>query len=322
MQNLKYTAIWLIMGIGLIVAWMSCYTIYETEQVIITEFGKPIGDPISEAGLHFKNPFTHVVNRLEKRMLEWDGDSNDMPTKDKTYISVDTFARWVISDSKTFFLRLRNERQAQSRLEDILGSETRNAIAKRELIEVVRTDVNRKIKQDSTEASVGRLYPIKFGHSVIESEVLKAAKKKLKDFGITLLDVGFKRINYNITVQNRIYERMISERKQIADRFRSEGAGEAARIRGTKERDLQKIASEAYRKIQEVLGQADAQAADIYAQSYNKTAQSVEFYQFVKALETYNKILTPDTRLVLSTQNELFQYLNQTSPNSIPSVQR
>ena len=313
MQQLKYLASTFGLGIGILLFWMSCYKVYETEQVILTEFGKPVGEPIKEAGLHFKNPFTHVVNRLEKRMLEWDGDSNDMPTKDKTYISVDTFARWVISDPKTFFLRLRNERQAQSRLEDILGSETRNAIAKRELIEVVRTDVNRKLEQGKEEGSVGRLYDIKYGHSVIEKEIFKASEGKLKDFGITLLDVCFKRINYNVTVQKRIYERMISERQQIADRFRSEGAGEAARIRGKKERDLQKIESEAYRQIQEILGKADAQAAEIYANAYNQNAQSVEFYQFIKSLDTYKNILTSDTRLVLSTQNELFQYLNQTT---------
>ena len=297
---------------GLFIGWQAAYIVNETEQVIITQFGKPIGTPITEAGLHFKNPFTQKANRIEKRILEWDGRPIEMPTKDKTYIIVDTFARWSITDSTKFFLRLRDERSAQSRLEDILGSETRNAIARRELIEVVRTDVNRKPSEDleKQESGVGMLYPIKFGHAVIEDEIKEAAVDKLKEFGIQLLDVSFKRINYNSTVQQRIYERMISERQQIADRFRSEGAGEAARIRGKKERDLQTIASEAYRKIQEVRGRADGSAAEIYSNAYNKSATSVAFYHFLKSLESYKEMLSADTQLVLSTDSELFRLLS------------
>jgi modulator of FtsH protease HflC len=297
-----------LLGGAALLAYSAAYTVTEVDQVIITEFGKPVGEPITEAGLYFRNPFTQKINRVERRILEWDGHPVEMPTKDKTYISVDTFARWSIKDSKQFFLRLRDERSAQSRLEDILGSETRNAIARHELIEVVRFDPKREVKEEPG-AGVGTLYPIKKGHHVIERDILAAAKPKLLEFGIELLDVRFKRINYNTTVQQRIYERMISERKQIADRFRSEGAGEAARIRGKKERDLQKIESEAYRTIQEVRGQADAKAAEIYARAYGQDPQAAEFYEFLKAMETYRLSLTEDTNLVLSTDSPLWRHL-------------
>ena len=300
----------------LIIAFLSLFSLYsaayvisETEQVIITELGKPIGDPITEAGLYFKTPFIQEVNRIEKRILEWDGMPNEMPTKDKTYIRVDTFARWRIKDAKQYFLRFRDEPSAQSRLEDILGSETRNAIARQELIEVVRSDPKRTTSQASSKEGIGSLYPIKLGRRALESQILSAAKPKLVEVGLELLDVRFKRINYNPTVQQRIYERMISERQQIADRFRSEGAGEAARIRGKKERDLQRIESEAYRKILELRGQADAKAAEIYAKAYNQTPEARQFYEFLKAMETYQKALTSDTSLILSTDGPLWKFL-------------
>lgn len=293
---------------GLFLLASSAYIINETEQVIITQLGKPIGEPITKAGLYFKYPFIQEVNRIEKRILEWDGVPNEMPTKDKTYIRVDTFARWKIKDAKQYFLRFRDEPSAQSRLEDILGSETRNAIARQELIEVVRSDPKREADQSGSDG-VSTLYSIKLGRRALEQEILSAAKPKLEEVGLELLDVRFKRINYNPTVQQRIYERMISERQQIADRFRSEGAGEAARIRGKKERDLQRIESEAYRKILELRGQADAKAAEIYAGAYNQSAQSREFYSFLKAMETYEKTLTKDTKILLTTKGKLWRHL-------------
>ena len=295
--------------ISFFVLYSSAYIISETEQVIITQLGDPVGDPITEAGLYFKSPFIQEVNRIEKRILEWDGMPNEMPTKDKTYIRVDTFARWRIKDAKQYFLRFRDEPSAQSRLEDILGSETRNAIARQELIEVVRSDPKRGVTQAEGQETTGDIYPIKLGRRALERQILSAAKPKLTEVGLDLLDVRFKRINYNPTVQQRIYERMISERQQIADRFRSEGAGEAARIRGKKERDLQRIESEAYRKILELRGQADAKAAEIYAQAYNQTPESRSFYSFLKAMETYQKTLTSDTKLVLSTDSTLWKFL-------------
>src|SRR5258705_6349411 len=249
----------------LLVLLDSFYTVNQTEQVIITQFGKPVGDPITEPGLHVKVPFVQSVNSLDKRFLEWDGAPVAIPTRDKTYIHVDTFARWRIEDPKTYFVRLHDERSAQSRLEDILGSETRNSIAKHDLIEIVRTDKNRQplhdesLKGGSTGA-IGVLPPIEFGRLKIEEEIKAAAAQKLAGFGIDVLDFRIKRVNYNPDVLDRIYQRMISERLQIAQRFRSEGEGESARIAGKRERDLNEIQSNAYRQVQQIRGESDAKA--------------------------------------------------------------
>ena len=296
----------------LIVAYEAFYTVNETEQVIMTQFGKPVGGIVNEAGLKLKIPFIQKVNRIEKRILLWDGSANDMPTKDKLYITVDTFGRWRIKDPLQYFLRLRDERSAQSRLEDILGIETRNAVAKHELIEIVRTTKDRTPAVDPllAEADVGKLLPIKRGRRQIEEDIFAAASVKLAEFGIELLDIRFKRINYNESVRQKIYARMISERQQIAERFRSEGAGEAAKIIGNKEKDLQRIESEAYRKIQSIQGVADAKATEIYAAAYNQTKSSRELYDLVKTLETYKKVIDHSTTLVLTTESELYQLLN------------
>ncbi len=296
---------------------ISLYVVQETEQVIITQFGDPIGQPISTPGLHFKVPFIQKLNRIEKRILEWDGTPTDMPTKDKLYISVDTFARWRIVDPLQYFERLRDERSAQSRLDDILGSETRNAVAKHELIEIIRTTKDRTPLTDDAllrpNSVVGTLVPIKKGRKLVEEEVFAAASEKLGVFGIELLDIRFKRINYNESVSAKIYDRMISERLQIAERFRSEGNGEAARILGSKERELSKIESEAYRKVEEVKGTADAKATEIYAEAYNKNGASIELYRFLKTMETYKKVIDNNTTLVLSTDSDLFHYLKNIS---------
>jgi membrane protease subunit HflC len=298
---------------GTFVLVNSIYTVNEVEQVIITQFGRPVGDPVTEAGLHFKTPFIQEITPIEKRILEWDGRPNEMPTKDKTYIMVDTFGRWRINDAKQYFLRLRDERSALSRLDDILGSETRNAIAKHELIEVIRTTKDRQPARDpvlvDAPGGIGVLYPITMGRAKIEEEIYEQAKGKLTDFGIELLDIRFKRINYNESVRERIYERMISERQQIAERFRSEGAGEAAKILGRKERDLLKVESEAYKRVQEIRGAADAQATQIYADAYNQSADSVEFYKFIKTMETYQEMLDRDSTLILTTDSDIFKYL-------------
>lgn len=289
------------------------YTVPETEQVLITQFGRPIGDPVTEAGLHLKIPFIQKVNRIEKRILEWDGRPNEMPTKDKLYISVDTFGRWRIREPLTYFLRLRDERSAQSRLEDILGSETRSAVAKHELIEIIRSTEDRVPLRDDAlieaNLSVGKLLPIRKGRKIIEEEIRLAAAEKLKEFGIELLDVRFKRINYNDSVRRKIYERMISERQQIAERFRSEGAGEAAKIIGKKERELRQIESIAYREVQTIRGKADAEATEIYASAYNQSPEAVALYEFTKSLETYESILDNQTTLLLSTDSDLFKFL-------------
>lgn len=320
MQKAAGSFISLLVIIAIFVVYNAAYTIHETEQVLITQFGKPVGDPITKSGLHFKIPFIQEVNQIDNRFLAWDGKPNEMPTKDKTYILVDTFARWRILDAKQYFLRLRDERSAQSRLNDILGSETRNAIAKHELIEIVRTTKDREPIVDEVlsdaPGNVGVLYKISKGRALIEKEIFALAGEKLKDFGIELLDIRFKRINYNETVRKRIYERMISERQQIAERFRSEGEGEAARIIGNKERDLQEIESKAYKQIQKIQGDADAKATEIYASAYNQSKQSVDFYEFVKTLETYEEVIDPETTMILSTDSDLYRYLKHSIGNT------
>ncbi|MBS4051078.1 MAG: protease modulator HflC [Methylomonas sp.] len=296
---------------------LSAFTVNQAEQVIITQFGRPIGDPITEPGLHFKLPFVQQVNSFDKRYLAWDGPMVEMSTKDKTYVQVDTFARWRITDPMRYYLRLRDERSAQSRLEDILGSETRTAIARHELIEVVRTDKDRKPFLDETlgdlagEGTLGVLRPIRVGRVAIEKSIFESAAPKLEEFGIELLDVRFKRINYNQQVLERIYQRMISERLQIAQRFRSEGEGEAARINGNKERDLNEIQSTAYKRVQEIQGEADAKAGEIYAKAYGQRPEAAKFYKFMKSMETYRKVINSDASIVLSTDSELFGLLKR-----------
>jgi modulator of FtsH protease HflC len=302
------------------------YTVDQTEQVIITQFGQPVGDPITDPGLHFKIPFVQNVNSLDKRFLEWDGAPVAIPTRDKTYIHVNTFARWRIENPKLYFVRLHDERSALSRLEDILGSETRNSIAKHDLIEIVRTDRDRQPLHDETlkggpTGTIGVLPPIKFGRLKIEEEIKAAAKQKLDEFGIAVLDFRIKRVNYNPDVLDRIYQRMISERLQIAQRFRSEGEGESARIAGQRDRDLNEIQSNAYRQVQQVRGESDAKATEIYARAYTQVPQAAEFYGFLKTLETYHKIFTKDSTLVLSTDSDIFALLKHASekPNGSPA---
>lgn len=309
----------LILFVVLLVAAGGIYTVRETEQVIVTQFGKPVGDPITDPGLKFKMPFLQKVNRFDKRILEWDGSATEMPTKDKTYIRVDTYARWAIVDPLRYFVKLQNERRAQSRLDDILGSEMRNSIAKHELIEIVRTTKDRKVQveEELVEAdmtgSVGKLIPIRRGRSALEQDIFTTAKTKLQEFGVELLDVRFKRINYNESVQERIYERMISERQQIAERFRSEGAGEAAKILGDMARDLKEIESEAYKEVETIKGEADAKATEIYADAYNQSLEAADFYEFLRTLELYESILG-DSTVVLSTDTDLFKYLKSVKP--------
>ncbi len=303
------------------------FAVNQTEQVIITQFGKPVGEPITDPGLHFKLPIIQEINRIDKRFLEWDGQPVAIPTRDKTYIHVDTFARWRINDAKTFFVRLRDERSAQSRLEDILGSETRNAVAKNDLIEIIRTDKDRKpLREENLKnvpaglGTIGVLPPIQYGRQKIEDEIKAQATGKLAEFGIDLLDVRLKRVNYNPEVLDRIYQRMISERRQIASRFRSEGEGEAARIAGRRERDLNEIQSTAYRQVQQIRGESDAKATEIYAQAYTQNAQAAEFYNFLKSMETYRKVLNKDATLVFSTDSDLFGLLKRANakPQTLP----
>lgn len=316
------TAVWISLAIVFCVFTLNSalYTVNEIEQVIITQFGKPVGDPVIDAGLKFKTPFIQEVNAIDKRVLEWEGTPSDMPTKDKLYISVSLFARWQITDPLQYFLRLGDERSAQSRLDDIFGSETRNAVAKHELIEIIRTSKDRQPLRDTMLTSaeraqnIGSLVPISKGRLLVEQDIFAEAAQKVRVFGIELLDIRFKRINYNESVRPKIYERMISERRQIAERFLSEGKGEAARIRGNRERDLNEIQAEAYRQVEEIRGLADAKAADIYASAYNQNQQAVAFYSFTRSMQTYELAMSNNTTVVLSTDSELFRYLQSTPP--------
>jgi membrane protease subunit HflC len=309
------------LGIAAFVLMSAVYTVSEVQQMIITQFGKPVGDPITTAGLKIKIPFIQEVNPIDKRVLEWDGSPSDMPTKDKLYISVDLFARWRIVDPLQYFLRLRDERSAQSRLDDILGSETRNAVAKHELIEIIRTTKDRVPLRDSLltgaqqEAKMGSLVPIHKGRKLVEKEIFDAAAEKVQVFGIELLDIRFKRINYNQSVRPKIYDRMISERRQIAERFLSEGNGEAARIRGNRVRDLNKIQSEAYREVEQIRGVADAKATEIYARAYNQSPEAVEFYEFTRTMQAYHDIIESNSTLILSTDSDLFKFLKGMNPD-------
>ena len=309
------------LGIAAFVLFSAVYTVNEVQQMIITQFGKPVGEPVTTAGLKIKVPFIQEVNPIDKRVLEWDGSPSDMPTKDKLYISVDLFARWRIVDPLQYFLRLRDERSAQSRLDDILGSETRNAVAKHELIEIIRTTKDRVPLRDSLlagaqqEAKMGSLVPINKGRKLVEKEIFDAAAEKVQVFGIELLDIRFKRINYNQSVRPKIYDRMISERRQIAERFLSEGNGEAARIRGNRVRDLNKIQSEAYREVEEIRGVADAKATEIYAEAYNQSPEAVEFYEFTRTMQAYQDIIVSNSTLILSTDSDLFKFLKGMNPD-------
>jgi membrane protease subunit HflC len=320
MNRVKLVGIVAALAVGTYLLMSSIYTVSEVEQAIITQFGRPVGDPVTSAGLKFKVPFIQDVNLIDKRVLEWDGNPSDMPTKDKLYVSVDLFARWRIVEPLQYFLRLHDERSAQSRLDDVLGSETRNAVAKHELIEIIRTTKDRVPLRDAlvTDAGrpldVGSLVPIQKGRKQVEQEIFAEAAQKVRVFGIELLDIRFKRINYNESVRPKIYDRMISERRQIAERFLSEGNGEAARIRGNRLRDMNKIQSEAYRQVEEIRGVADAKATEIYAKAYNQSPEAVTFYEFTRTMQAYKSLIAENTTLVLSTDSDLFKFLKGINP--------
>ena len=303
------TVLLVVLLAALVLLGQTAYTVSETEQVIITRLGEPVGDPVVQAGLHFKVPFIERVNVFEKRFLEWDGNPNQVPTKDKRFIWVDTYARWRIVDPLLFFQRLRDERGAQSRLDDILDGETRNAVAQHDLIELVRS-TNRNpedVPIESEEESV-ILDTIAQGRQEITREILTTAASRVTDLGIEILDLRFKRINYVEEVQQDVFARMIAERQRIAQQFRSEGQGEAARIDGERERELAQIVSEAYREAEALRGEADAEATRVYAEAYNRDA---EFYAFTKSLETYEATMDPSTVFILGTDSELLRFLRQ-----------
>ena len=294
---------------ALVIAAGSAYRVGEAEQVIITQFGDPIGEPVTEPGLHFKLPIVQQANYFDKRFLEWDGSPNQVPTKDKRFIWVDTYARWRIVDPLRVFQRLRDERGAQSRLDDILDGETRNAVARYDLIELVRNS-NRDPKDVPIEAEEEEviLNVIEKGRERVSREILERAAQRTADLGIELLDLRIKRINYVDEVQRDVFARMIAERRRIAELYRSEGQGEAARIQGERERELQRIQSEAFRTAEELRGKADAEATAIYAEAYGRDA---DFYSFTRSLETYERTIDPGTMLILGTDSDLLRYFGR-----------
>ncbi len=311
MGNQKLILQLVILGIILLLITKSTYIIKETEQVVITQFGKPIGEAKTTPGLNFIIPFIQKTNYFEKRYMEWDGDPNQVPTKDKKFIFVDSYARWQIIDPLQFFKRLTNERGAQSRIDDILDGETRDYIANNNLEEVVRTSNRVPLASGSIGEEVGdTLADIMVGREKIQKMILESANNKVSDLGIAILDFRIKRINYVEEVRTQVYERMKSERFRIADKFRSEGQGEASKINGEKEKDLKTIQSVAFRKAEEIMGKADARATAIYAGAYNQSAASRNLYSFVKSMETLEQTFDTTTTVVLSTKSELYKYLN------------
>jgi membrane protease subunit HflC len=319
--------------LGVIFASGVFYIVKEGEQVVITEFGRPIGEPIVNAGLKFKTPFIQDVHRFEKRILEWDGKANQIPTKDKKFIWLDTTARWRIKDALQFYQALGTEVLAQSRLDDIIDSAARDLVTAQLLIEVVRNsnrvldpdreiledeegqrvlDPDREILEDEEGQSDEPLEEIQIGREKITQMIREKAQEALPRFGIELVDVQVKRINYVEEVRQKVFDRMISERQRISEKYKSEGEGEAANIMGQKQKELERIQSEAYKEAEQLKGDADAQAIQIYAEAHGKDP---EFFAFLQTLETYSKTSTASTKLILTTDSELYKYLKSSQPS-------
>ncbi len=312
-MNMKYKGFFLFfIAVMAIVLYASAYVVDETEQAVVTQFGKVVSTPKEDPGLYFRIPFIQQTNYFPKNLQEWDGDPGQIPTLDKTYIWVDAFARWKITDPVKFFQTVNNTFSALGRLDDIIDPAVRNFITSYSLIEAVRKS-NRELpleleigeEEDSQKKQAMGTYAIKTGREEITKGILKQAQPKLDKFGIELVDVKIKRINYVDTVRKSVYGRMIAERRQIAEKFRSEGKGEASKIIGEKDRDLKQITSEAYRTAQEVKGKADAEATRVYAEAYGLDP---DFYSFTRTLEIYNESLDDKNSLVLSTDSEFLKY--------------
>jgi|Deesub1362B_J571_1020462.scaffolds.fasta_scaffold02127_5 membrane protease subunit HflC len=310
MKNLKFYLLGFVGFLLVVLLIDGAYIIDETEQAIITQFGEPVGTPKIEAGLYFKIPFIQKVHKFEKRLLEWDGDPNQIPTLDKKYIWVDTFARWRIADPLKFYQAVRTEAEGQARLDDIIDSFTRDQISSHLLIEVVRNS-NRKMQLASQELQAeleASLEKVREGREKLTRKILEQASKLVPVYGIELVDVRIKRVNYVKEVREKVYDRMISERKRIAEKYRSEGMGAKAEIEGRMQKELQRIRSEAYRKAQEIKGKADAEATRIYAEAYGRDP---EFYSFLMTLETYKETLKKNSRIIISTDSDFYKYLKK-----------
>lgn len=311
MQNKKLIIIAVIVMLALITVSSFLYVIPETEQVVITQFGQA-KRVVTQAGLHLKKPILEQVNRFEKRLMEWDGKPTQVPTQDKRYIWVDCFARWRITDPLKFFQRVRNETSAHALLDDIINSEVRNQISNQLLIDAIRTSnrpMSMMVKLEGDQTS--KAAEVRVGRDEITARILKRAVPAAREYGMELVDIRIKRINYVEQVRRAVYERMIVERKRIAAKYRSEGEGEMMDILGKKEKEEKQILSEAYRQAQEIKGKADAEAIKIYAEAYSKDP---EFYSFLKTLESYEENLQKSTTVILSTDSEYLKYLKTPTP--------
>jgi membrane protease subunit HflC len=305
---MKFRTLIIPIAVLLFIIFSAAYTVDETEQVVVTQFGKPIGKSITEPGLNFKIPIIQQANFFPKNLLEWDGDPGQVPTLDKTFLYVDTFARWKIVDSLRFFQTVSNVMGAQARLDDIIDAAVRNFITSYALIETVRS-TNRELESLAEGSDrVIEISPqgkVELGRQEIIKGILEQALPKLSEFGIQLVDVKIKRLNYVEQVRKTVYARMIAERNQIAEKFRSEGQGEARKIEGNREKELKRITSEAYRTAQEIKGKADAEATLIYAQAYSKDS---DFYFFLQTLDMYKETMDKSSSLVLSTDSDFLKY--------------
>jgi len=307
----KYKTPIIVVVVLLILLANSLYILDERHQVIITQFGDPVGDAITNAGLHFKIPFIQKVHTFEKRILEWDGDPKQIPTSDKRYIWLDTFSRWQIVDPLKFYQTTRNETFAHSRLDDIISGSTRDVVSSYTLIELVRnSDRELTYTEEYQSSTAGEVVEdaIGIGRSKIAQYVFETSDSLVVEYGIELIDVKIKRINYVEEVRTKVYERMVSERNKIAAKYRSEGQGTSAEILGKTQRELDEIESEAYKTAQEIIGKADADAIKIYARAYNRDPG---FYEFLKTLETYEKTVDEKNTMIMSTDSDYYKYFKK-----------
>lgn len=307
----RWIPIIVVVILGLIVIGGSLYTIDQTQQVVITQFGEPMGDPITEPGLHLKIPFVQKVNYFEKRILAWDGLPTQVPTKDKRYIWVDTTARWKIVDPLKFLESVGREVTALGRLDDIIDSATRNQITNHLLYELVRDSGREFVETEVSLEIEEEIGIVQYGREKISRLILEEAALIVPQFGIELVDVRIKRLNYVEQVREGVYARMIAERKRVAEEYRSEGQGKRAEIEGRRAKELQRITSEAYRTAQEIKGKADAEATNIYADAYNKDP---EFYTFLRTMEIYENIMDENTWLIMTSDADFYKYLKTISP--------
>ena len=316
MKKVVTTTAILVLMLAAVLVFSSTYTIDQAEQAIIVQFGRPVGDPVTEPGLHFKLPFIQEVRRFDKRLLSWDGDPNQIPTRGEQFISVDTTARWRISDPLVFLQRVRDEQGAINRLNDILDSVVRDHISATELAEIVRSHEWEVTEEDLKRALAAKdeeeelLQKVRVGREQLVASILETAQKQMHTYGIVLEDIRIKRIDYVQEVQERVFERMIAERQRIAEEFRSEGNGRAAEIEGQTERLLAEITSEAERKAEIIRGDADAEATRIYNEAFGADP---EFYSFFRNLESYTQSLGKDVTLIISSDSEYFHFLRDIS---------